>query len=115
MRALATLFAALLCLALPSAAEASSKTLRVGDTAVQWSTPSSYGDKDAPTIWLKYKGRDIVGNQVKAGCVIDFAGYGLTARVWACDNGKGHRAPIRVRVANSRGDMVKVHFVWKVL
>ena len=118
MRALATAFAAAMFLLLgftvPDAG-AHSKTLTVGSSAVSWSTSQQYGDKDAPTIWLKYKGRDLRGTQVKAGCVFDFAGYGLSARVRSCVNGKGKRSPISLRVANARGDTVKVRFVWKVV
>ena len=97
----------------PSAATASPHRvkLKVGAQTVEWLSPKSYGPADPVTIMVLFKGRELRGRVARANCTLDFAGFGLVARVYGCDGGK-RPAPIRVRLASARSDVAKVTIVY---
>lgn len=101
----------LILLAIPSTAEARGKTFTVGESVVKWASPQKYGRDETVTVRFRYKGLDLTANTVIQNCVIDYAGFGIVVRLWACDNGS-KPSPLRVRIASARDDTAKVKMTY---
>lgn len=101
----------IILLAFPSMAGGKSKTIHVENQTVRWTSPQSFNKTDDVRLRVRYKRTQLTGVEVVRGCVFDFSGYGIIARVWACDD-HGRYSRLRIHVASARPQGATVRFVF---